>query len=111
MRLDTVDVLAHGVRISKTLRGKEVGRAYLYIMNNDLHKEPFGFMEDVFVDDAYRGKGIGEALVKKVISEAKRAGCYKLVATSRHSRDRVHALYLKLDFKDQGKEFRIDFAK
>lgn len=26
----------------------EVARAYLYLMYNDLHSEPFGLMEDVF---------------------------------------------------------------
>ena len=34
--------------------GKEVARAYLYIIKNDLHKEPFGLMEDVFVDESQR---------------------------------------------------------
>ena len=111
MRLTQTKVAAHGIKFSKVLRGKEVGRAYLYVMTNDLHREPFGFMEDVFVDEAYRGRGIGEALVKKVISEAKRLGCYKLVATSRHERPKVHAMYVGFGFKDQGKEFRIDFEQ
>jgi GNAT superfamily N-acetyltransferase len=98
-----------GIRLSCAADGLEVGHAYLYVLRNDLHAKPFGFMEDVFVEDAHRGKGFGEALVKRVIDEAKRHGCYKLVATSRYARDRVHALYAKLGFGDRGKEFRIDF--
>lgn len=102
-------VKTDGVRLSLTANGKEVGRAYLYVLRNDLHAKPFGFMEDVFVDDQHRGNGYGEALVKRVIDEAKRRGCYKLVAASRYARDRVHSLYAKLGFADYGKEFRITF--
>jgi len=48
--------------------------------------------------------------VKRVVAEAKRHRCYKLIATSRHARNRVHALYDRLGFKDHGKEFRVDFS-
>jgi len=48
--------------------------------------------------------------VKRVVAEAKRRRCYKLIATSRYARNRVHALYDRLGFKDHGREFRIDFS-
>ncbi len=95
--------------ISKDADGKEVGRAFLYIMHNGLHDKPFGFMEDVYVAEEMRGRGLGTSLVKRIIELAREKKCYKLVSTSRHSREKVHKLYLKLGFKDQGKEFRIDF--
>jgi len=34
----------------------------------------------------------------------------ELIATSRHARQRVHALYARLGFTDHGKEFRMDFS-
>jgi len=108
--LKAVRVPAYGVKITKALKGKVVGRAYLYVMTNDLHERPFGLMEDVFVDAEHRGSEIGTTLVKRVIAEAKRCRCYKLIATSRHARNRVHALYDRLGFKDHGREFRIDFS-
>jgi GNAT superfamily N-acetyltransferase len=111
MRLTVTRTPAEGFLVTRIVKGKVVGRAFLYVMRNRLHKEPFGFMEDVFVDESCRGKGVGEALVKRVIALAKKRGCYKLVATSRHERPRVHDLYLKLGFKDRGKEFRVDFEK
>lgn len=88
--------------------GKILGRAYLYVVFNDLHKEPFGFMEDVFVEEESRGKGIGTKLVNEVIAEAKKENCYKIICTSRYEKPEVHLLYKKLGFKDYGKEFRID---
>jgi len=107
--LKAVRVPAYGVKITKALKGKIVGRAYLYVMTNDLHERPFGLMEDVFVAPDHRGSEIGTTLVKRVVAEAKRHRCYKLIATSRHVRTRVHALYDRLGFQDHGKEFRIDF--
>ena len=64
----------------------------------------------MFVEPDYRGGEIGTTLVKRVIAEAKRRRCYKIIATSRHARDRVHTLYARLGFTDYGKEFRMDFA-
>ncbi|MCX6724055.1 MAG: GNAT family N-acetyltransferase [Candidatus Staskawiczbacteria bacterium] len=89
---------------------KEVARAFLYIMKNDLHKEPFGFLEDLFVDESLRGQGIGTELINMVVSEAKKIGCYKLIANSRHEREGVHKMYEKAGFKNHGIEFKIVFA-
>jgi GNAT superfamily N-acetyltransferase len=66
-------------------------------------------MEDVFVDESLRGQGIGTELVNLLIAEAKNRGCYKLIATSRHERPKVHDLYAKLGFHNRGVEFRMDF--
>ncbi len=87
---------------------KIIGRAFLFIIYNDLHQKPYGFLEDVFVEEAYRGKGIGKELIKRVIEKAKEIGCYKLIATSRFEREYVHRLYENLGFKKWGYEFRLD---
>lgn len=97
------------VRLSAEENGVEVGHAYLYLIYNDLHQEPYGLLEDVFVKEAYRGKGLGTTLVQSVVKEAKNRGCYKLVATSRLSRSEVHTWYEKIGFKNYGLEFRMDF--
>lgn len=97
-----------GIKIIAEENGKPVGRAYLYILYNDLHKKPFGFLEDLFVDESARGKGIGKKLVYAIIEKAKENNCYKLVANSRYSREKVHYFYEKFGFKDHGKEFRIN---
>jgi GNAT superfamily N-acetyltransferase len=89
--------------------GKEIARAYLYVLKNDLHQKPFGFMEDVFIDESLRGQGFGTKIVNQLIDYAKKEGCYKLVCTSRYSKPLVHSLYQKIGFNDHGKEFRIDF--
>ena len=103
-------VKAEGVRVSVSENGRELGRATLFIMTNDLHDRPFGLLEDVFVEEDARGKGVGSELVGKVIEEAKERRCYKLIATSRYARPKVHEMYERLGFQDHGKEFRMEFA-
>lgn len=90
--------------------GKTVGRAYLYVLSNDLHTQPFGLLEDVYVEPEYRGQGIATVLIERVIKVAHSLDCYKLIATSRYSREKVHEMYERLGFQDYGKEFRMDFS-
>lgn len=99
-----------GIRFSVLRDGKEVGRAYLYMLNNDLHNRPFGLLEDVFVDSSYRGEGIAKELLEAVLKKAEE-NCYKLIATSRNdgTRSTVHEWYIRLGFNDYGTEFRLNF--
>ncbi len=109
MLIKAQEITAAGVKITLTEKGQPVGRAFLYLLRNELHTRPFGFMEDVFVEELFRGQGYGEKLAKEVIAEAKKRNCYKLICTSRFSNDKAHQLYAKLGFKEQGNEFRMDF--
>lgn len=103
-------IVPSGYRFSLIAEGEELGRAWLYILHNDLHKEPFGFIEDVYVDARCRGKGYGTELVEALIDEAKREGCYKIVLTSRNTKPEVHRFYAKFGFEEWGKEFRLPLA-
>lgn len=109
MEVQSVETDARGIRISIHQEGREIGRAYLYVLYNDLHREPFGLIEDIHVQDAYRGQGIGSKLVQLVIERARQENCYKLVATSRTNRPNVHALYERLGLGAYGIEFRRNF--
>jgi predicted GNAT family N-acyltransferase len=99
---------ASGIKFFIKEKNKIVGRAYLYIMKNDLHKEPFGFIEDVHVVNENLGFGIGSQLINEAIKEATKKKCYKIITTSRYSSPELHKLYSDLGFEDFGKEFRID---
>ncbi len=100
---------SEAIKIIMEEAGKVVGRVYLYIVLNDLHAEPYGLIEDLYVEEAARGRGVGTELIKVAVTEAKARGCYKIIATSRQSREQVHALYEKNGFKNYGIEFRMDF--
>lgn len=107
--MDNREVVARGIRFSETSEGVEIGRAYLYVLQNDSPRV-FGLLEDVYVDELARTSGVGRRLVEAVIARARKEGCYKLIATSRDdgTRQTVHAWYLRIGFRDYGKEFRMD---
>ncbi len=109
MQLKTQTISASGVKITLEENGQQIARGFLYLLTNELHNEPFGLMEDVFVEEMFRGKGYGEKITSAIIEEAKKRGCYKLICTSRFSNERAHHLYEKLGFKKHGNEFRMNF--
>ena len=89
-----------GFRYGYQSDGHEIASAYLYILYNSRHIRPFGFIEYVIVDKEFRGQGIGSRLVRAMVSKAREENCYKIILTSRHDKDKVHALYNKLGFKE-----------
>ena len=108
--MNKLTLAAKGIRFSVEKDGREVGRAYLYLLKNDLHSQPFGLLEDVFVEQDYRGAGVAKELLEAVMAEAMES-CYKLVATSRDdgTRTSVHEWYIRLGFTKYGTEFRMNF--
>src|SRR5262245_44627128 len=89
-------------------RGKQFARASLVLIMNEVNSRPYGLLEDVFVDEGRRGAGYATRLVERIVQLAKEEDCYKLIATSRHTRPAVHTLYQRLGFRDHGIEFRMD---
>lgn len=57
------------------------------------------WIEDVVVDEAARGKGVGEKLNKAAIKRTFDSGARTLDLTSRPSREAANRLYQKLGFK------------
>lgn len=100
---------AYAVKCVATLDGVAAGRVFLYVLYNDLHQEPFGLLEDLFVEEHFRSQGVGRQLVEAALEAAKKEKCYKVICTSRYGREELHAWYKKIGFVDHGTEFRIDF--
>ena len=105
----TIKKDVYGIKFAFEEKGKETGRAFLYVMKNNLHKRPFGLLEDVFVNQKYRGQGLGSKLILAAVAEAKKRKCYKLLATARNSKKELHKYYGKFGFKLHGAELRINF--
>lgn len=55
-------------------------------------------VEDVVVDEAGRGKGVGEALVRAALARARELGARSVDLTSRPEREAANRLYLRLGF-------------
>jgi ribosomal protein S18 acetylase RimI-like enzyme len=57
------------------------------------------WIEDVVVDDAARGQGVGEALSTAAITRAKTVGAVSIDLTSRPSREPANRLYQRIGFE------------
>ena len=57
------------------------------------------WIEDVVVDEKARGKGVGEALCRHIIQEAREMGIKTIDLTSRPSREAANRLYQKMGFE------------
>jgi ribosomal protein S18 acetylase RimI-like enzyme len=66
-----------------------------------LYRIPTGvkaWIEDVVVDEAGRGQGVGEALNRAAIDEARARGAKNVSLTSRSTREAANRLYQRLGF-------------
>lgn len=57
------------------------------------------WIEDVIVDKAARGQGIGEALTRHALEVAQKAGASTVDLTSRPSREAANRLYQRIGFE------------
>lgn len=87
---------------------KIVGMATLAIIIIPTGKS--GRLEDVVVDNNFRGQGIGTALIEKIIIESKKLHLKKLDLISKPQRIEANKLYLKLNFsKIETNVYRMKF--
>jgi len=59
------------------------------------------WIEDVVVDEAARGKGVGEQLNREALRIAKDSGARTVDLTSRPSREAANPLYQRIGFKQR----------
>ncbi len=57
------------------------------------------WIEDVVVDEATRGRGVGEALNREALARARASGATTVELTSRPSREAANRLYQRLGFE------------
>ena len=97
-------------RIYVALReNRVVGTFALLIMDNLAHMgAPSAIIEDVAVDPACQGHGIGKQMMQYAMQICRDKGCYKAALSSNLKREKAHAFYESLGFVRHGYSFRID---
>ena len=58
-------------------------------------------LEDIVVDERYQGKGLGKAIIKKLITRAQAHKAQHIDFTSNPKRTSAHSLYLKFGFEQR----------
>jgi glucosamine-phosphate N-acetyltransferase len=86
---------------------KVIGTASLILEQKFYHRGGHaGHIEDVSIHRDYQGRGVGAALVRHAIEEARRLGCYKVIL---NCDDRVMPFYVRLGFHRHSNGMRLDF--
>jgi len=89
--------------------GSVAGTFALLVMDNLGHLgAPSAIIEDVVVDPARQGGGVGSAMLRFAMAKAAEKGCYKLVLSSNAKRVRAHEFYEKLGFARHGVSLHVD---
>jgi ribosomal protein S18 acetylase RimI-like enzyme len=87
-------------------QGEVVGSYALLIMDNLGHLgAPSAVIEDVVVDPDFQGAGIGRAMMRHAMTEARIKGCYKASLSANLKRERAHAFYEAVGFERHGYSF------
>ncbi|MEU6424913.1 GNAT family N-acetyltransferase [Microbispora sp. NPDC046973] len=70
---------------------------------------PTAFVEAVVVAAAHRRRGVATAIMRRLLDDARSAGCNKvrLLSHKRHAADGAHRLYTSLGFEPEAEGFRL----
>ncbi|WP_207957004.1 GNAT family N-acetyltransferase [Rubrobacter tropicus] len=88
--------------------GEVVGTLVLVTVPNLAHGgSPYALVENVVVDEEYRGEGVGRALMREAVRRAREAGAYKLALCSNTGRSEAHEFYRSMGFEETHVGFEV----
>ena len=103
-RLERLRIVGDRVVVAEA-EGRAVGLAHLQVTPAVELDRPAGKLGALVVDDAYRGRGIGSALVEAMVAEARGRGCEVFFLTTAERRDDAHAFYERLGLEHTGRRY------
>lgn len=92
--------------------GEPVGTFALLVMDNLGHLGArSAILEDVVVNQEYRGQGIGKIMMEFANRLCRDKGCYKMSFSSNRNREAAHRFYESLGFRKHGFSFYVDYQE
>lgn len=104
--IDTIGLTVYLAEVN----GEAIGTATLLTMPNLTYDcAPTAFIEAVVVAADHRRQGIATELMRRILDDARSAGCNKvqLLSHKRHATDGAHRLYTGLGFEAEAVGFRL----
>lgn len=86
---------SNGIFVIAKDNDRVVGLVQLDIIVDVFKGIKYGFINSVCTDAQYRGRGIGDRMIKEVHRIAKERGCSYIELTSSDSKKAAHRLYFK----------------
>jgi GNAT superfamily N-acetyltransferase len=103
-RLERLAIVGDRVVVAE-LDDQVVGLAQLHVFPTLEHEQPAAKVSALVVDEAYRGEGIGRALVEAMEAEARARRCVLLFLTTSARREDAHEFYRRVGLEETGKRF------
>ena len=94
-------------RLAEDGSGRAIGLAHFRRMARPLSASWAGFLDDLFVDPAHRGGGVGELLIDAVVEVARERGWTVLRWITAEDNDRARALYDRVATKTKWVTYEI----
>ena len=91
--------------VAETLAEGAIAFISAHIQNLLHHGGKVAEIQELFVDETYRGGGIGNALVEALEKSLRAAGCISFEVTAQNKRTATHRFYEKLGFEPSHKKF------
>jgi N-acetylglutamate synthase-like GNAT family acetyltransferase len=85
--------------------GEVVGLASIHASVSLEYDEPAAKLSAIVVDEAYRRRGIGQALIAVMEAEARTRGCGLIFLTTAERRADARAFYGRIGFEETGRRF------
>ena len=103
-RLERLAIVGDRVVVAE-VEGHVVGLAQLHVSPTVSLDRPAAKIDSVVVDEAYRGRGVGSALIAEMEAEARLRGCPLLYLTSATRRQEAHEFYRRVGLEQTGLRF------
>jgi GNAT superfamily N-acetyltransferase len=103
-RLERLAIVGDRVVVAE-LDGRVVGSAHVQVSPALERERPVARIGALVVDESYRRRGVGAALVASAEAEARLRGCEVLILTTAEARDDAHAFYEQLAFEQTGRRY------
>lgn len=91
--------------ICATLDSEIIGFCTLVVNNSLWQQGKLGCIEELVVDEAHQGEGIGSELLTRIMEIAKLRGCRGIVLDSAFHREASHRFYEKKGFVSEAYHF------
>lgn len=90
------------------LDGEVAGAVSLWIQPRLNWTTPQAWIPDLYVEPAFRRRGVARALLDACVAEARRHGCHRVVLESGHHRSEAHQLYEAYGFEHYARAYALD---
>ena len=90
------------------LDGQVAGAVSFWIQPRLNWTTPQAWIPDLYVDPAFRRRGLARALLDACAEEARRRGCHRLVLESGDHRAEAHQLYESYGFEHYARAYAIE---